>query len=335
MLSDEPIFIHAWWRSGSTYIWLKLREIESNRCYYEPLHEEIAGLDADAIAGPPVSDLARALRHPVAKKNYYAEYLDLLRSSRLRYSPELAYDRYLLRPDQADNKLRSYLKGLLADANLAARRPVLGFCRSQMRSAWMKETFGGIHLAQIRNPADQWASFKINPYFPITMIMIALKLRNLHPRAFLHIEPFERFAQQLSRRPALPVEVISGQFIRQRDCFDVFLVVWIASAMQAIAYCDFVLDIDLMASNLDSRSTTAKWLESIGCSVDFSDCLLPTSTTLNVRSPLFEQTVKAAASAIRSDAASLLIVQPKALEQKLSSVCPLSQWVLRLALGYS
>ena len=116
-------------------------------------------------------------------------------------------------------------------------------------------------LPQIRNPADQWASFKINPYFPVGMIIIALKLRNLHPRAFVHIEPFERFAQNLSKRPSLPLDLISNQFVTQRDCLDVFLVIWIASALQAIANCDFVLDIDLLATDLNNRNTTSTWLD--------------------------------------------------------------------------
>lgn len=331
--ASEPIFIHAWWRSGSTYIWSKLRENESHRCYYEPLHEKIARIDVATAEQPSETELSQTLRHPVVEKNYFAEYVDLLRSGSLRYAPELAYDRYLLRPDESDEKLRNYLSGLISDANSAERRAILCFCRSQMRTVWMRKTFGGVHIAQIRNPVDQWASFKINPYFSISMIIIALKLRKLHPRAFEHIEPFERFAQHLSRRPSLPAELISNQFVLQRDCLDVFLVLWIASALQAIAHCDFVLDIDLLATDLNTRKASSTWLNSIGCSVDFSDCSLPTSTVLHVHSPVFERTVKDAASALRSSATSLLITRPKVLQQKLRSLSSVSQWVLKLAMG--
>lgn len=163
--------------------------------------------------------------------------------------------------------------------------------------------------------------------------MIALKLRNLHPHAFMHIESFERFAQDISRRPSLPLDLIAGQFVTQRDCLDVFLVIWIASAMQAIAYCDFVLDIDLLAADPNNRNSTSKWLNSIGCSVDFSDCSLPTSTLLHAHSPLFERTVKDTARAIGTHAASLVVTHPKVVEQKLPLLSPLSQQVLRVALG--
>ena len=169
------------------------------------------------------------------------------------------------------------------------------------------------------------------------MIIIALKLRDLYPHAFVHIEPFERFAQHLSKRPSIPAELIGryfvSQFVSQRDCLDVFLVVWIASALQAIAYCDFLLDIDLLSSDLDYRNSASRWFDSIDCSVDFSDCSSPTSSDLHIRSPSFKRTVEDAASAVRSGAASLVITDPKAVRKWLASLSPLSSWVLTLALG--
>jgi hypothetical protein len=206
----------------------------------------------------------------------------------------------------------------------------------------MKQTCGGIHVAQIRNPVDQWASFKsyqlkIRPNFAADMITIALKLRDLHPRAFVHIEPFERFAQDLSKRPSLPADVIAryflSQFVRQRDCFDVFLVIWIASALQAIAYCDFLLDIDLLSTDLGYRDITSRWFDSISCPVDFSDCSSPTSSELHLRPPSFERAAEDAVNAIRSGASSLVVTDSKVVEKWLPSLSPLSRWTLSLALG--
>src|SRR5438067_1860525 len=257
----DPLFIHAWWRSGSTYIWAKLREDESHCCYYEPLHEQIADQSLAAIDTPPGLEASKGFRHPILKTNYFAEYARLLRSGSLGHSKELAYDRYLLQPGQVDDKLRNYLEGLIASASEANCRPMLCFCRSQMRSAWMKAAFRGIHVAQIRNPADQWSSFPIRPYFAIHMIIIALRLRRLHPLAFAHIERFERFAQQIAKRPWMPEEMLAEHFITpfvsQRDCLDVFLVIWIASALQAVAYCDFLLDIDRLSNDIEYRNVAS------------------------------------------------------------------------------
>src|SRR5882762_10222133 len=105
---SNPIFIHAWWRSGSTYIWSKLRANASSVCYYEPLHERLASLTPDIVEASPEIDRSMALKHPVQTKNYFAEYGDLLRAQNLKFLPELSYDRYLLMPEQKDEKLRAY-----------------------------------------------------------------------------------------------------------------------------------------------------------------------------------------------------------------------------------
>jgi hypothetical protein len=43
----------------------------------------------------------------------------------------------------------------------------------------IKRVFSGVHIAQIRNPADQWASFHVGNFIN-KMLLIALKLRNAH-----------------------------------------------------------------------------------------------------------------------------------------------------------
>jgi hypothetical protein len=335
-VSQQPIFIHAWWRSGSTYVWSKLRDNKSCRCYYEPLHERIAGLNLAAVKTDPDVKLSAALRHPVPRKHYFTEYAKLLRSGSLNYSPELAYDRYLLLPEQTDERLRDYLAGLISSASMANRRAILCFCRSQMRSAWMKQAFGGLHVAQIRNPIDQWASFKVDSYFVSKLMIIALKLRNLYPRAFVHIQPFESFAQQLSKRPLpsqIVVDYVIPQFVNQRDSLDIFLLIWIASALQAIACCDFILDIDLLSTDLEYRNKTSAWFSSIDCPVDFSDCSSPSSSDKDATISTLERMAAEAVSAAGSNASSLVVTKPDIVKKRLSLLSPVSHRVLSLALG--
>src|SRR5262249_18305364 len=155
----------------------------------------------------------------------------------LRFAPELSYSRYLLLPQETDEQLRLYLDGLIKAASAKSRTAVLCFCRSQMRTAWMKKVFAGVHIAQIRNPADQWVSFNVETFFPNTMLVIALKLRKLYPLSFTHIEAFERFARSMSKR-SLPVDQVFQFFLNERDILAVFLLIWIASTLQAISYCD-------------------------------------------------------------------------------------------------
>jgi hypothetical protein len=291
------------------------------------------------VEASPEIDAGRGLRHPNLTRHYFAEYADLLRSGNLCYSRELAFDRYLLQPEQPDPQLRQYLATLIGSALAANRRPALCFCRSQMRSGWMKQNFEGIHIAQIRNPRDQWASFKsfqteIRSNFSVKMITIALKLRVLHPHAFVHIEAFERLAEQISRRASLPIELIQDyflrQFVNQRDCCDLFLVIWIASALQAIAYCDFLLDIDRLSSDFGYRNSASQWFDFIGCPVDFSDCSSPISTDPD---PAFERVIDQAVRAVRSNASSLVVTRTDTVKKWLPSLFPLSRQILNSALG--
>lgn len=195
-----PVFIHAWWRSSSTYVWSKLREDRSLCCYYEPLHPQIAALDPAAIRSATEATVSKHLRHPLPDRHSFAEYFEFGRPANALYTTALAYDRYLLRPDQEDSQLRAYLDDLVQISRLAGRLPVLCFCRSQMRSAWMKQALGGCHVAQIRDPMAQWDSFNVRPYFVRRLVHIAGKLHGEFPMAFAHIEEFTR--QAPAARPA-------------------------------------------------------------------------------------------------------------------------------------
>lgn len=328
MIDKDPIFIHAWWRSGSTYIWSKLRDNEAYVCYYEPLHERIDHLSAEMIEASPETARSITLRHPIQTKNYFAEYAALLSSKNHGFSPELSYDHYLLMPEQRNENLCAYIQGLIRGASDQGRTAVLCFCRSQMRSAWMKKTFGGTHIAQIRNPVDQWASFNVEPYFANKMLSIALKLRTQHPLAFVHIEAFERFAVHIAKRPLLPVEELYGFFLTQKDVCAVFLVIWIASALQSVSYCDFILDIDLLSTNLQYRARTTAWFGTVGCQIDFSDCAIPSSDKILEPKEPFDPLMREALKAIRSNASSLVLVSPNEIKKRLASLSDASGEVL-------
>jgi hypothetical protein len=329
----DPIFVHAWWRSGSTYVWSKLRQNDSCLCYYEPLHEKMARFSAAAIDQPPDPEQSRFFRHPPQTKNYLAEYAEPVRSDSLHFSPTLSYDRFLLQAGKSDEELRRYIDGLVTAALAAGRRPVLCFCRSQMRSAWMKQAFGGIHVAQIRNPSDQWASFGVEPYFRNKMLIIALKLHGLHPNSFAHIEAFDRFARNMATRPSVPVQQMFKFFLKPKDILAVFLLLWIASALQATSHADFILDIDLLSVDAGHRRMATEWFDSIGCSADFSDCASPTANTPLIPATEFDRMLDDAVTAIRSEASSLVISEPGAIKDKLASLSSASRGVLLSALG--
>ena len=324
MHDNTPIFIHAWWRSSSTYIWSKLRQDMALCCYYEPLNERIATLTPDIIKAGPEKGMSLSLRHPVQTENYFTEYLDLIASGSLRYSKDLAYARYLLRPDQSDAALYAYLDGLISAASRSGRRPVLCFCRSQMRSGWIKRNFDGIHVCQIRNPVDQWASFQVNPYFIQRMVNVAFALRATYPCAFAHIDQFELQAEAFSKQDSIQGAHQRTFSLDRRDALDLFLVIWLASALQAIAYCDYLLDVDRLASDAHYRQETSRWFQASGCAVDFSDCATPTTAESRLTAEMLHGTVRKAVNAVRSNASCLVLSDPEVIAARLPS---LSSWI--------
>ncbi len=197
----------------------------------------------------------------------------------------------------------------------------------------MKRNFVGIHIAQLRNPNDQWLSFQVNPYFTSRMISLALALRKIHPDAFTHIHDFERQAHDASlRNTSSGARGIQIQ-LNRRDCFRIFMVIWIASALQSIASADFVLDIDSLSTGASYRNSAARYFESLGCTVDFSDCLVPNSRGTNTMSDEVEELMKEAAKAIQFNAKPLVITDVDVIAKRLPTLAHSSRRILSLTIG--
>ncbi len=117
--------------------------------------------------------------------------------------------------------------------------------------------------------------------------------------------------------------------IGSRDLLGVFLVLWIASALQAIGCCDHVLDVDRLSADESYRQESSRWFRAVGCTVDFSDCSTPATEADPASAALFEAMVAQAVRAIRSNASTLVIADAAAVEQRLSSLSVASQRILQ------
>ncbi len=175
------------------------------------------------------------LRHQEAERHYFAEYLELVQQGGLNYHDELAYDRYFLEPHEKDDILKGYLSTLIEHAQQRDLTAALCFCRSPMRSAWMKENFGGLHIALIRNPLDQWESFKLGDYFISRVVLTFHNLQRLHPfsSAQLGIWPFREFSLQLLSSGSVLFE--PSQKDIEDQLFRMFFVIWLASLVQSVS----------------------------------------------------------------------------------------------------
>jgi hypothetical protein len=266
---NAPVFIHAWFRSGSTWFWAKLRKDSGIRAYYEPLNEELAVWTPERIRQGPTKAF-EGDNHPPLDHHYYYEYLDLMEQRRLLFDNSLSYERYFLAPEEPDPALEHYLANLINSAQGNGLRPALCFCRSQMRALWMKRRFGGTHLCQIRGPMDQWQSFGRHDYFKQRTLLTGFLLNRRHPGCLEFLGGF----------PELYRAWQSGSSFRYRDqdCLEIFSVLWIASALQALAASTIVLDIDRLGADPALRTETAEELRKAGLPHDLDDCRPPIVT---------------------------------------------------------
>lgn len=321
-MQPGPVFVHAWWRSGSTYVWSRLRRDPSLKCFYEPLNERLATLDAHSIESSTERAVSRALRHPEVESHYFAEYLGLIRAGRLGYSADLAYARYLLAPGKDDPHLRAYVQGLVDDAAAERRRAALCFCRSQMRSAWMAARFPGVHVAQLRNPASELASFNVSPYFTSRLVTIAARLWRKVPAAFSHIPELGR---QITAANGAPGSKLA---FSDADRAAIFMLLWGASAAQALSVSEHVLDIDMLSSSAATREQARDWFAERGCAVEFADCHSPGSQDSGELAQPLRPIAAAAAQALRSHAAPLLIFDAARVAGSMGALSGASRFLL-------
>jgi hypothetical protein len=323
---NAPIFIHAWFRSGSTWFWAKLRQDSAIRAYYEPLNEELAVWTPEAIRRGPTKAF-EGDNHPPLDKHYFHEYLDLIEQRRLNFETSLSYERYFLAPEEADPALELYLANLVSSAQENGQRPALCFCRSQMRALWMRRRFGGTHLCQIRGPLDQWLSFGRHDYFKQRTLLTGFLLNKRHPGCLETLDGFSELyrAWQTGR---------SFQY-RDQSCLEIFCVLWIASALQALAASGIILDIDRLGVDAGLRAATEEDLRQAGLPHDLRDCRPPATTDRPERREAVEGALARAAALISTTSHRPLLPPAEAdagLSAKLAQLSPGNRAILAAAL---
>jgi hypothetical protein len=332
-----PVFIHSWWRTASTYLRVKLRENESLCCYAEPLHEVVGMLTRQIVRAPADRARTQALHHPEMKRGYFAEYEPLLERG-IPFHKSLSYDRYFLGPEERDAQLETYLAALIESARGRGKRPVLAFCRSALRSAWMKRRFGGLHAALLREPREQWGSMleqhgQGGTYFLAGVLAIAARLRARAPRAFAHLQcrlPDHRADSYNPHELGFYIEL--AKKTREYDLYAVFVLLWLASTLQMLSVADLALDASRLSADPSARRAAEERLAAQGLPVDLSDMTTPK----HPRSPLAPEAMEsiefAAARALARNARELVIADEPAIARHLDDLAPRSRRLTELCL---
>jgi len=334
----SPVFVHSWWRTSSTYVWFKLRQNPSLCCYYEPLHEVVGHLTLDLVRFKPSPELFKLANHPVMERDNYAEYEPLILAGGIPFHKELSYDRYFLLPGEADPALEAYLETLIRSAGAANQRPVMAFCRSSLRAASMRRRFGGLHIAIVRNPRDQWGSMleqasRGGLYFQAGVLAIASRLRTRFPRAFAHL-PCALPDHRGRRYNPDELKHYHAMATRERpsNIYAVLVLIWLASALQLLSACDVVIDSDRLSADAQARAGTEARLAREGLPVDFSDYATPRHPRLPLAPDALDSIEAAAIHALSRNARPLAVYHPERINAHLASLAPSNARLVRLAL---
>lgn len=286
-LSQEPssglkqaVFLHTGWRSAGTWIWSRLRELDTVTGFYEPL----SGVLAD-LSFADVSDLRPTLTsgHPPLDSPYFDEYRPFLQE-RARgvagYRKQFNIDRFASAPDADFPVLRAYLQELFEHTAAQGRVPVFKFCRSSGRLPWLRQAFTQVmHVGVLRNPASQFASGWLlsrqwsNPFFVAAPFRV-LGMNQADPLVRQVIE-----VCGVSLPPVAPTSddayaMACEQYARTAEgnnAYRAFIALWILGALRMAEGVDLLIDIDRLGTSRDYAAQLRAGFETqSGLSPDFS-----------------------------------------------------------------
>jgi len=310
---QDPIFIHALWRTGSTYLWGKFRTRDELCCFFEPFHESLIAKSKDAL----LSDFTRAAKkfsHDTIKHNYYDEFEVDEQGGARHFRSRFVVDKYAMGLSEKDDELTTYLQSLIDIAKGKGHRPVLQFNRSILRAEWMKQRFGGAHLYLNRNLADVHQSYTEKGYYIPSYITI-IRQNAAHPlfkeiAEHLDQAPYEyegRFNEATSDHDAkrfkarLTSSTRKTRSLSEQDKKDVVTFFWTLGLASASRYSDMIIDSDRIIQG-SGRTMPQMFSDVSGLDVDFSDLRIKTQLLdpLNV-SPRVREIIRNAVDKIGPD----------------------------------
>lgn len=271
------LFIHALWRTGSTYFWSKYRAQPDKIAYFEPFHEAL--LDApERTLSDQFADTNQRLRHPDLNRHYFAEFPFRPEGGVAHFRKDLSYDRFVLDEEEEAPETAAYLRHLIAAAG--DRTPVFQCNRTALRTGWLRRHFGCRQIYILRDPMDQFASYLDlagNPYFLAGTLLVAAKNQQ-HPlfRPLAELVALPRLDRaSVAEEMAAYVEVAMG--LPLVDMLTVHFHLWLVSFLYNLKHADLVVDMNQVGASQEARTAVEGKLSALGFPVSLRDCQLPHS----------------------------------------------------------
>lgn len=249
------LFIHSLFRTGSTYLWSRLRELPDTYCFYEPFHPHLLLLDSrqsDPWGTSPAG--TQGIHHPPLDHGRLEEYRPLLTPG-VRGVPgfhkSFSFTDFCDRDSQP--RQRDYIHGLLAAAG--NRIPVLQFNRSALRIGWFKKNWPrGLHIYLYRNLRNQFLSGETQwreqgqDIFQVMDLLIAGLHRDstyfapLNP--YIHLQAFPgrtHAEEETAYRAILPAYSLEERYL-------INAYIWYTALAENALHADFLLNIDRLSA---------------------------------------------------------------------------------------
>ncbi|BBO26354.1 hypothetical protein AltI4_07420 [Alteromonas sp. I4] len=226
----------GFFRTGSTFIFSCLRQIERFRCYYEPYHPELLDFvnDSGDNAAPDKLNLGHSL-----SDDYYSEFyeLDLNVLSNCYASIKRDTNHPILFANSEHETLKKYIELLRDDAVNNGKIPVYQPNRFNFMLPWLKSEYPDFYLVLItRNPAS-----------------IFYSLQSLASKAGLTLTPDERSVDfwNVGEIFKILIGVFSGNYTGRLDFGYYQKLYFIIKFIEFYAgkYADLVIDYDEFSDN--------------------------------------------------------------------------------------
>jgi hypothetical protein len=256
----QAVFLHTGWRSAGTWVWSRLRELDTATGFYEPLSNVLAELSpADVSASRPTLTSG----HPPLAAPYFDEYRPFLQDSArgvAGYRKRFSVDRFTREPDAEFPALQAYLRNLCSHTIEQHSVPVFKFCRSSGRLPWFRHAFpDAMHVGVLRNPASQFASGWLlsqqwsNPFFvaapfrvlglnlsdPLVRQVIDICGVSLPPPSSLSDDAYAMACEHYARTA------------EGNNAYRAFVALWILCALRMAEGVDLLVDIDRLGQSRD------------------------------------------------------------------------------------
>ena len=287
----RSIFLHSGWRTAGTWIWSQFRRHGRVMGFYEPLSESLATLTLQSMRA--MRPGATNSRHPEPNRPYFEEFAPLFGGRRpgvAGYRPEFAYESFFLDAESDAPHLAAYLDSLLSLAHGQAKLPVLKFCRSSGRVAWLRKQFpDAAHVVVLRDPVSQWLSgWKIfledgNPYYITTPLrtLVRHKDRDTVAKAIelLRVRPRD---YDFPHRHAACCRFVKS--MTPEALYRGFLAFWVSTTTAALPEADVVIESERL-SDPEYRVVAEQSIESLtGITISLADAR-PLARTISANSP--------------------------------------------------